>query len=172
VSLESATDTSVEVDLAVGATYAFRVRGQDGAGNTGPWATTPPRSLTLIQETAAAIAYTGAFKRVALSGASGGYVRKSSASGSVATFTYSGSDVAFVSTLAANRGSASARLDGGAWQSVDLFDGTTQTRHVAWSASTASGSHTLELRVSGESNPSSMGVRVDVDAFLFWKPAT
>ncbi|HEX2284588.1 MAG TPA: fibronectin type III domain-containing protein, partial [Mycobacterium sp.] len=49
VPLSTPTARSVEVDLEVSATYTFRLRARDGAGNTGDWATTAPATLTLLQ---------------------------------------------------------------------------------------------------------------------------
>lgn len=85
---------------------------------------------------------------------------------------FSGREVAFVSTPGPNRGIATLRVDGGTWQTPDLYDAATQTKQVAWAASSGSGNHTLEVRVSGSGNPSATGARIDVDAFLVWQPAT
>jgi hypothetical protein len=169
VALASATSTSVDLDLAVGAAYTFRLRARDGAGNTGAWTTTAARTLTLLQETATSITYSSGFKRVSLSGASGGYVRKSSLADSVSTFTFSGEDVAFVTTRGPGRGIATVRIDGGAWQSLDLYAATLVTKTAAWTVSLGAGTHKLEVRVSGGANASSSSARVDVDAFLYWK---
>jgi hypothetical protein len=166
VTLPAPTATSVDVDVVPGTNYAFRLRATDGAANTGPWAMTSGSKLALLQETATSITYTGTFKRVALSGSSGGYVRKASVAGRVAKLTFQGSSVAFVTTRAPSRGIVQVRLDGGSWDSLDLYAATTQTKRIVWAAGFGAGAHTLEVRVTGTKNPSATASRVDIDAFL------
>ena len=54
-------------------------------------------ALSRLQETAAGITYARSFKRVALYGSSGGYVR-TGVGGPTASLIFTGSSVAFVST--------------------------------------------------------------------------
>jgi hypothetical protein len=171
VRLQTPTATSVVLNLAVGATYAFRVRARDGAGNTGSWTTTGAATLTLVEETSKQIAYADPFKRVALSGASGGYVRNATFAGNRAVLTYNGTAVAFVTTLGPNRGTATVRLDGDAPRTLDLYSDALQVRRISWAADSAHGIHSLEISVSGNGGSSSAGrIRIDVDAFLVWQP--
>jgi hypothetical protein len=169
VALGSLMSTSADLDTTVGSAYAFRVRATDGAGNTGAWTTTATRTLRLIQENATGVTYTSGFKRVRLSGSSGGYVRKSDAAGAVATFKFRGADVAFVTTLGPARGTAWVRVDGGAWMALDLYRSGLVTRYVAWAAGIGSGSHKVEVRLTGTANAASSSARIDIDAFLVWK---
>jgi hypothetical protein len=166
VTLPAPTATTADVSVLIGATYAFRVRARDGAGNIGPWAAAPSAALTRVEETAAAITYRDAFKRVALRGASGGYVRKTGANGRLCSLTFTGSSIAFVSTTARDRGIAEIRVDGGAWESIDLFSAAARTKKVVWTATVEQGVHTVEISVTGGRNPGATGSRVDVDAFL------
>lgn len=169
VGLGSPTAASVDLDVVVGTTYTFRLRARDGAGNTGPWATTTPATPTLLQETATAISYTADFRRKALSGASGGYVKHASVTGSTATMTFTGTSVAFVTTVSPSRGIATATIDGGTAAVLDLYGSTVQTKRVAWAASAGDGSHTVQVTVAGAQNAASTSPRIDVDAFLIWK---
>ncbi|HYI32477.1 MAG TPA: choice-of-anchor D domain-containing protein [Glaciibacter sp.] len=166
VVLPALTSTSVDVAVTPGAAYAFRLRATDGATNTGAWATTTKVKTSLFQETALAVTYTGTFKRPALAGASGGYVRQTSVAGRIATLAFSGRSAAFVTTLGPARGITEIRLDGGSWTPVDLYSATLQTKRIVWAATFAAGAHTVEVRVTGTKNVASTSARVDVDAFL------
>jgi hypothetical protein len=119
-----------------------------------------------LQEGATGLTYTGTFKRVGLTGSSGGYVRQTNAAGRVAKLTFTGSNVAFVSTLGAGRGIASIWLDGVLKSTLDLYSASLKTKRVVWSKATGGGTHTLEIRVTGTRNASATSSRVDIDAFL------
>jgi hypothetical protein len=79
---------------------------------------------------------------------------------------FSGSSVAFVSTRGPGRGIAEVWLNGSKVATVDLYAASIQKARVVWAAGVASGTHQLEVRVTGTRNASATGVRVDVDAFL------
>ena len=166
IGLASPTATGAEAAVQPGAGYRFRLRAVDASGVVGPWATTGAATVSLAQETAGSVAWTGAWTRAALSGASGGYVRHSSASGRVARLSFTGSSVALVSTRAANRGIAEIWLNGAKVDTIDLYAASAQKARVVWAAPVAAGKHTLEVRVTGSKRTASSGTRVDVDAFL------
>jgi serine protease AprX len=168
VTLSSPTATSVDLALAYANDYQFTLRATDGAGNSGAYATTSKARLALGQETSTAITYSGSWTRVSYSGSSGGYLEKSSTAGSTATYSFSGTSVAWVTTLYTSRGIAEVWLDGVRVATVDLYSSTLQTARVMWAGTVASGSHTLQIRVTGTKNAASSGVRVDVDAFVRW----
>jgi hypothetical protein len=85
-----------------------------------------------------------------------------------ATFTFTGTEVALVSTLGPDRGQATISVDGSAPQLIDLYAaGAAQKTIVAGSVSgLASGTHTVTINVLTTKNAASSGTRVDVDAFL------
>lgn len=168
VNLPEPTATAVDLALAPGNGYEFTLRATDGAGNSGGYATTTDASLVLKQETATGIAYSGTWSRLAAAGASGGYVRKSTTAASSATYTFSGTNIGFVSTVGPGRGMAEIWLDGAMIATLDLYAASGQQSRLVWAASVAPGSHTLQVRVTGTKNPASSGWRVDVDAFLRW----
>ncbi len=170
VVLGSPTDTTVDTALKPGASYRFRLRATDGASNVGAWTVTGSATLRLRQEKAAAIAYHGRWKRHAVSGASGGYVRSAGAAARTASLTFSGSSGALVSTLGPNRGIVDIWLDGTHVASVDLYAPALTTRAVVWvtDAALSLGRHTIQLRSTGTHDPSATGNRVDLDAFLIW----
>jgi hypothetical protein len=170
VTLPFATATSVDVALTPGTSYTFRLRATDGQGNPSDWVLTGPGSISLIQENGAGVVYSGTWKRVSLSGASGGKVKKAGTAGYKATLTFNGSSVGFVSTRSVARGIAEIWLDGVFQDSVDLYKASTSKKWVIWApdAPLVAGAHALEVRVTGLRNPSATKNRIDVDAFLTW----
>jgi hypothetical protein len=126
--------------------------------------------VSATQETGAAITYTGAWTQANLSGAFGGKVKHASASGRRATFTFEGTSIAWVSTMAANRGKADVWLDGTKVATIDLYQSSQNTRKIVWDRDgLAPGSHTLEIRVLGTKRTAATGTRVDIDAFVALK---
>lgn len=172
VSLSSPTATTVDVNLATGASHTFRLRAIDTHGNVSAWMSTSAAMLAVSQETSASVVYGGgAWTQAALSGASGGALRYAGGVGRFAQFSFSGTSVAFVSTRAPSRGIAQIWLDGVNVATVDLYSPTTLKKAVVWvpAASLAAGAHMLEVRVTGTKNPAATKKRVDVDAFLVWQ---
>jgi hypothetical protein len=170
VALPSPTATSVDVPLQPTATYTVRLAATDNADNTSDWATAPAARLRRLQETSAAISYTGAWTRSALSGASGGYVRHGAAADRIAKLTFTGSSVAFVSTYARARGVADIWLDGMKVATLDLYAPSALKKRIVWASppELLPGLHTLEVRVTGTRNGLATNTRIDVDAFLVW----
>jgi hypothetical protein len=121
---------------------------------------------------AGSIGYSGSWLTKALSGAYGGTVHYTTATGANAllqnvTFTVSG-DVAWVSTMGPNMGIATVSVDGGPAQTVDLYSPTVKTATVVWqTAGLAPGiTHTVRVTDTGTKNASSLGTELDIDTFL------
>jgi hypothetical protein len=144
--------------------YRFRVRAGDAAGNWSPWRTGAAFDLRRAQETSNAIAYRGSWARRSLSGAYGGYVRKSSSSGASARYTFTGRQVAWVGTKGPTRGRASVYVNGRLVTTIDLWAAITTTRQILfsrrWSTSTT---RSIKIVV----RPLASRKRVDVDAFVY-----
>jgi CSLREA domain-containing protein len=167
VSLSSPTTTVRTVSLEPGITYQFRVRAQDSAGNWSDWMQGPAFTVEDNQESSAAISYIGTWTQEALDSAFGGGVSYAEAAGAKATFTFTGSHVAWVAPKDANRGRAEVWVDGVKVRSVDLYASSEQPRKMVFTQDWASvGTHTVEVRALGTKNASSSGTRVDVDAFV------
>ncbi|MDP8905480.1 MAG: fibronectin type III domain-containing protein [Chloroflexota bacterium] len=170
VTLPSSGSTSARVALPAGSIYRFRLRARDGAGTVGDWVVTTDRKLVRKQEKSLAVTYQGTWRRVSLSGASGGYVSKSGVGGSGASHTFNGTGVALVSTRGANRGIAEVWLDGVKVATVDLYASSLLPARVVWASERLSAAtHTIQVRVTGTKNNASSSFRVDVDAFLTWR---
>jgi manganese oxidase len=168
VALPSATATTITPLLAPGSTYRYQVRATDNAGNVSTYAAGQSFTVNVAQETSRAIVDTGTWTTATLTGAYGGSVQHASAAGRKATFTFSGSHVAWVAHKAAARGIAEVWVDGVKAATVDLYSATMQPRRVVFSKGglSAAGSHALEVRVLGTKNASATATRVDVDAFV------
>ena len=156
----SPTGTKSTVALAPGHSYQFAVAAVDNANNASPYAFSQKLALKLIQETNANVVYSGGWKSQNLAGASGGSVKYATKAGKTATFSYTGPQVAWVSTEDTNRGSAAVSLDGNAGSTVDTQKGSLRTAVVVYTKSFAEGAHSLKITLLGAK-------RVDVDAFLY-----
>ena len=156
------TSASDVVDVAPGHTYQYEVTGTDNAGNTSAAEAGKAYTLSLIQESAKSIKYSSGWKSQALTGASGGKVEYASKASKTATLTFTGSQVAWVSTQGPTRGSATVKLDSGGAKTINTNASSPATAEVVDVLSGKSGSHTLVIDVLGTSGHP----RVDVDAFV------
>jgi hypothetical protein len=143
------------------------VRAQDKAGNWSDWAPGLTFLVDSYQESSSAISYVGSWTQTTSSSAYGGALTYEKAKGVKATFSFTGRDVAWVTTKGPNRGKAEVWVDGVKVKSVDLYSSTTQARRTMFVQHWPdSGPHTVEVRVLGTKNATSTGTRVDVDAFV------
>jgi hypothetical protein len=165
VALSSPTSASSIRWLNPRTSYRFRARAVDRAGND-TWKYGATFRVDAHQETSASIAYTGTWLTASQSGAYGGSVKRASHAPASAALSFTGRNVAFVSTRGPDRGIAQVWLDGTNVGTLDLYATTIQTRQLVYQAGFAgSGPHTLEIRVTGTRAASSTGNWVDVDAF-------
>jgi hypothetical protein len=158
----SPTTAKATVNLNPGHSYQFEVRAADKAGNLSGFTAGSKFTLTAVQETASAITYTTGWKTQALTGSYGGSVKFATLSRKKATLSFSGSQVAWVSTIGSNRGSAAASLDGGTATTVSTNGTALKTAMVVYTKTVTAGTHSLLLNVLGTAGHP----RVDVDGFL------
>jgi len=153
--------TTKILNLDPGHSYRFRVRATDNAGNVSGFSAGSTFTLSAYQETSGSIAYSGGWRREALAGAYGGSVKFSTAAGKTADFTYTGKQVAWVSTMGSDRGSADITVDGGSLVTVNTNSASTKTAVIVY-ATKKSGTHTVRVSNDGTAGQS----RIDIDAFL------
>ena len=154
------TARSLSLTETMSHAYRYRVRARDGAGNWSAWAAGGSATSTIVQETSAAIAWTGSWQAYAYGNASGGATRWSATVGAHANLTFSGRGIAIIAPLGPTRGQASVWIDGVNRGEVNLRRSVGQSRSIVFATTFASlGTHRVELRVAGSQ-------RVDLDAFV------
>jgi predicted CXXCH cytochrome family protein len=123
------------------------------------------------EETSPSVAWTGTWTNYSNTSYSGGATKYSNDIGASATLAFSGTSVNLVACVTSNRGIAKIYVDGVYQQDVDLYSVTTEYMKVVYTKSgLSSGSHTIEVEVTGTKNASSSNSIVDVDAFDVQSP--
>jgi hypothetical protein len=135
----------------------------DNAGNTSAGKLSVIYKLSKFQEDSAAIAYSTGWTRQTLSGANGGSGDYATVAGKTATLTFTGIQVAWMSTEGSSRGSASVKLDSGTANTINTHATSTEAAHIVDVVTTSSGgAHKLVVKVLGTSGHP----RIDIDAFV------
>ena len=162
VVLPAATSRSIAQTLPVSRAVQYQVRATDAAGNVGAWKSSAAFRLRLVSERSSAVTYARTWKTSLSSSYLGGAVRQSRAAGATASYTFTGSQVAWITARGPTRGSARVYVDGRHVATVSLYSRTMQTRRVVYASSwAADGRHRITIRVSGTAGRP----RVDVDGF-------
>jgi hypothetical protein len=177
-----AASNSRTVQFAAGSSTQVRVKvaARDAAGATlatSAYTTAPALTPAAEQETSTAIAYspTTSWTAGAVTGAWGGWVNSANqatttTSGPSATYSFTGTQVSWVSTKGADRGKASVSVDGGAPTTVDLYSATVTPSSVVFARSgLIDGPHTIKITLLGTHNTAAASTspnRVDVDSFI------
>jgi hypothetical protein len=124
----------------------YRVRAVDAAGNAGAWRAAGPLQILQADETAAS--YAGLWVRRNGDDYLGGLLRASRGRGATATFTFSGSQVAWYAARGPTFGSATILLDGAAVATVSLQAARLQPARVVYvHAWPTAGRHRIAIRV-------------------------
>jgi hypothetical protein len=167
VALPSPHTESVSLLLEQGLRYRHRVRAVDSAGNESDYARGPALRTGVAQEVDGAVSTTSGWTSASLASASGNAVRHAEAAGAVASFAFTGREVAWVAHSSPARGRAEVWLDGEKKATIDLYSETTQARILQYTIRVdPSVSHRLQVRVLGKRNRQSSSKRIDVDAFV------
>jgi hypothetical protein len=162
VALPAATSRSIAQTLPTTRAVQYQVRARDAAGNVGAWKSSSAFQLRLVAESSSAIKYARTWKTSLSSSYLDGAVRQSRVTGATASYTFTGSQVAWIAALAPTRGSARVYLDGRHVATVNLYSRTVQTQRAVYTYSWATaGRHRITIRVSGTAGHP----RVDVDGF-------
>ena len=140
----------------------YQVRATDRAGNTGAWRTGAAFHLRLASERSSAVRYAGTWTPRLSTVNLGGTSKSSRAAGATASYTFTGSQVAWIAPRGPTGGSARVSIDGRAVATVSLKSSTLLPRRAvftyAWSSA---GRHRITIRVLGTAGHP----RVDVDEF-------
>src|SRR6476660_3018550 len=139
---------------------------------TGGGTGAPPSAALRVEESAvAAVTFSGAWSQSdSRGGWSGGAAVESTQQGAMASFTFTGTSVRWLSSRGRNGGIALVRVDGGEAKEVDLFARPNDEIHTPAITiyGLSAGQHTLTIEVTGRKSDeasSSSPAKVVVDAF-------
>jgi len=96
---------------------------------------------------------------------SGQSITYSDKPGDAFRIAFTGSAITYVFTRALNRGIAEVRIDGGPAVRINQYSPPTKWQEKQRFGDLSPGAHTLEVRVSGDKDPASGGLFVDLDGF-------
>ncbi len=168
VTLPTATATSVSLQLSAGSSYRFQARACNGV-NCSAWSVGATVNLIAVQENAKDVSYGGTWTTQAVAGSFGGSVRFAATNNTKATYKFTGTSVAWVTTKGPNRGRVNIQIDGVTVATgVDLYAATQQPGQIVFTVAglTANRTHQITIQVLGNRNPLSTGNRVDIDGFV------
>jgi len=159
VALASPTASTVDRALTEGATYRFRVRATDTAGNTSDWQYGAAFKAAAYQESTSLATFTGSWSTHKTASALGGAVKVGYSPAASARFHATAYDFGLVVTKSTTGGQADIYVDGVLAGRISLHATRTTYRQLVFARHFATlGSHTIEVRPVGNG-------RVDVDAF-------
>jgi len=167
---------TASLDLATSSTYQFRARATDASSpaNTSAPVTSPTYRMSVVDDNAGTPRFQGSWStEKSTVGAFANTLHAATApqagKSNTATLTFTGTEVALMSTLGRDRGQLTISVDGGASQTIDLYSASANPTRAVIVASVAglpAGSHTVTVNVLATRNTASSGTRVDVDAFI------
>lgn len=96
---------------------------------------------------------------------SGQSITYSDKPGDTFRIAFTGTAITYVFTRALNRGIAEVKIDASPAVRVNEYSAATQWQQKERFGGLSAGAHTMEVRVSGEKDPASGGLFVDLDAF-------
>jgi hypothetical protein len=140
-----------------------------GGGGSGSVDNTPPPAGTRVEESDAAVSFSGVWTQSDPNfGWSGGAARQSAVAGAQAAFTFTGTSVRWIGNRNVRSGIALVRVDAGPALEVDLFARSEEIHTPVITLNGLSlGTHTLTIEVTGRKNPDPAAESsvVVVDAF-------
>lgn len=146
VTLPVPTATTATRSLSPAASYRFRARSVDRAGNSSSWATGAAFRVAAKQQQSPAVRYGGTWTTKLRADASGGSLAIARAKGARATLTFTGRGIAVVAPRSLTGGEMNVYVDGAFIKSVHLWGTSYQPRRVVFSKSwTSSGTHTVSI---------------------------
>jgi hypothetical protein len=163
VSLANPAASSQVMTLTGGHTYQFRVTARDLAGNVSAVSTGASHLLTVVQQNNAVVKFSAGWANTAQTGALSGFVERTSAKNKTAKLTFTGTQVAWVTTLGSTHGAAKVKIGTATATTVNTNAASTATANLVYVGTVAAGAHTLTITTSGTAGRP----MVDVDAFVF-----
>jgi GH25 family lysozyme M1 (1,4-beta-N-acetylmuramidase) len=163
LKLPSAAALAADSSIAIGGSARYRVQASDKKANASSWVRGPLVTAQVHQQTSSAVRWTGTWRSASATWASGGSLRYATARGASASFSFTGSSVAWVAAKGPTRGAVWVYVDGVFAASVSLYASSSQARSIVFARTWPTlGWHTLKIVVAGTAGHP----RVDVDAFV------
>jgi len=149
-----------------GHTYYFRVQARDDLGNWGNWSDVR-YTVVPADDRNSLIKYEGVWDFVNSEGAFLNTLHHSSTPGAAASFRFTGTCAAWISTRGPDRGQALVYIDDVLQGTVDLYCDSYRHRAAVFSADFdgVPCTHTIRVEVAETKNHQSKGCRVDIDGF-------
>jgi len=142
--------------------HQVQAKATDFAGNTGASALLPVTQTSVQETPSSSLVYKKTWT-TSSSSTPWGTTRYSKTKAATVMYTFTGTDVAWVSSRGPKRGKAKVYIDGALKQVVDLHSLASQLRRIVFvSSGLAAGQHTIKVYVNGTSGRP----RVDVDGFI------
>ncbi|OPX84743.1 MAG: hypothetical protein A4E53_03800 [Pelotomaculum sp. PtaB.Bin104] len=145
-----------------GHTFYFRVRAKDDLGNWGNWS---GECYTVVptDDQSPLIKYEGDWDLTNSGESYLNTINHSASPGAAASFRFTGTEVAWISTLGPDRGQGLVYIDDVLQDTVDLYFERYQYRRPVFFTSLDGKPHTIRIVVADTKNLHSSGFQVDVD---------
>jgi hypothetical protein len=161
--LASTTAASLNVPVAPGHAYQYRVRGINAGGKAGPWRVSDPLGPRAGQENTAGFVFGGTWATSSSSRFWGGHAQTASTAGRSATLTFWGEALALVMSTGPTRGSFRVYVDGVYKRTVSTYASATAHHRIVYSVWWPEyGQHSIKLVVAGTAGHP----RIDLDGVL------
>jgi hypothetical protein len=159
----SALNRYARPNLIRNGTYRFAVRASDKAGNVGGFAPGSSFRVVTLSEASGSISYSKGWSAITSPSYDGKRAMSTRTPGAFATYSFVGTDFAWISTKSPVRGAARVYVDGKLAGTVNLNSKSTLVRQIVFSRSWSSlARHTIRIEAVG----TSASPRVDIDAFV------
>jgi hypothetical protein len=117
------------------------------------------------QQSEARLSYSGTWKTVSSSSASGGSLALANTSGATLTIRFVGTQLTWIGKESPAYGKASVTVDGGTAHTVDLYASATTWKHIIWKTGTLKkDAHTVVISWTGKKRTEATGTNIDVDS--------
>jgi hypothetical protein len=118
------------------------------------------------QQGSSKISYSGTWKTVSSSSASGGGFKYADSKGASVTIKFSGTDLALIAKTGPSYGKAKITVDGSKTTTVNFYSKSVSWQKRVWSTGILDdGEHTVKIEWLGTKGSGSTGTYIDIDAF-------
>lgn len=162
-SAYTGTAHSITQSLAYNTTYRYRAKVEDAGGGTSAYSTGPYIQSRLTQQNSTSVKYRLTWATRSSSSYLGESTKSATTAGASASYTFTGSSIAWVGAIGPTRGSARVFIDGVLKATVNTYSSTSAYKRTLYVFNWSSqGTHTIKVVVVGTAGHA----RVDVDGFV------